>query len=211
MNIQSIPGATPCDAMGSLSTVREESTPRAPAVRWLAELCGVTMPEIALPRLFTDLLKEEDLAGKVQNYLSWWIKHADEGSSFANVLKSISDAPDESLIQILQQRRYDGLCYLSEGEIIGHVFFQKHDTEVCAFSAAVDPQFRGRRLWVLISLDFVAHAAGTPAVLRASVGTGRNPVARHLIKLIARQAPALGWQARRDGWIEFASPDREDV
>lgn len=211
MNIHPIPGVTPDDTLESASSSRVASATPAPAVRWLAELCGVATPGIGLPCLFTELLREKKHAGKAQSYLSWWIQHADEGSAFAAVLKSLADTPDEALIEILQQRRYDGLCYLFEDEIVGHVFFQKHDTEICAFSAAVSPQFRGGRLWVSISLDFVAYAARVPAIRRASVGTGRNPVARHLIKLIARHATALGWRAMQDGWIEFAPPDREIV
>lgn len=197
--------------MEPVAPIREASIPVVPTVRWLAELCGVATPGIALPRLFTELLGEKEYAEKAQRYLSWWIRHADEGSSFDLALKPLSSAPDETLIQILQQRNYDGLCYLSEGEIVGHVFFQNHDAEICAFSAAVDPQFRGGKLWVLISLDFVAYAARFPAIRKASVGTGRNPVARHLIRLLAQHVTALGWQVTGDGWINFDTGNQTET
>jgi hypothetical protein len=180
------------------------------SVRWLAESCGVASPGVSLPRLFTELLSAPEHAAAAQAYIAWWIHHADEGSSFDTVIRPISALPDEALIETLRRRNYDGLCYFAEGEIVGHVFFQNHGGEMCAFSASVAQKLRGGRLSALFVLDFVAYAARVPGIRRVSVGTGRNPVTRAVVALLGRHAEDLGWRVGEDGWIEFGACDNDE-
>lgn len=192
-----------------------EATPapgvRAPmhAVRWLAELCGIGGASTPLPRLASEMLADPEWAATVHAYLVWWMRHPDKGSTFEARTSALSELPDEQVVPSLHLLGYDGLLYPCEGEIAGHVFFQKRDGELSAFSAAVTKFFRGGRRWATFSLDYVAYASALPGVRRASVGTGRNMVAKLLVKLIRGHAAELGWRANDDGWIEFDSAGKE--
>jgi GNAT superfamily N-acetyltransferase len=84
------------------------------------------------------------------------------------------------------------------------VFFQGHGPELCAFSVAVDPAHRGDGLGASLLLDFVAYGARLPAVRRARVGTGRNPITRVVLEAVAARAADLGWRVGDDAWVEFA-------
>ena len=173
------------------------------SVRWLAELCAVAGPSAPLPRLASELLQDPECVATTKDYIAWWMRHPDKGSTFESRIQTLRDAPDETAMSELVRRGYDGLIFSHEGVIAGHVFFQNHGTDLAAFSASVSQSFRGGRLWATFSLDFVAYAASLPGIWRASVGTGKNLVARLLLKLIRPHASQLGWRVNDGGWIDF--------
>jgi hypothetical protein len=149
------------------------------------------------------MLCHQDYEAATRTYVAWWMRHPDEGSTFDARTSILRELPDEAVLATLVQRGYDGLIFESEGEIAGHVFFQHHGSELCAFSAAVTERFRGGRRWATFLLDYVAYAASMPGIQRASVGTGRNDVGRLVVKLLLPHALELGWRADDDGWIDF--------
>lgn len=173
------------------------------SVRWLANLCAVAGPAAPLPQLASELLQEPECAATTKDYIAWWMRHPDKGSTFESRVQALRDAPDEAAMSVLARRGYDGLIFPHEGVIAGHVFFQNHGTQLAAFSASVSKDFRGGRLWAVFSLDFVAYAASLPGIHRASVGTGKNLVGRLLLRLIRPHSAELGWQVNDDGWIDF--------
>lgn len=179
------------------------------AVRWLAERCGVAGSSAPLPRLASEMLRDPTWSAIVQVYIVWWVRHPDKGSTFEAMTSALRDLPDQEIVPSLQRLGYDGLLYPASGDLAGHVFFQAKDGEVSAFSAAVSNSFRGGRRWATFSLDYVAYAASLPGVRRASVGTGRNMVARLLVRLIRAHSVELGWRANDDGWIEFDAPGKD--
>lgn len=190
---------------GSIHQKAPAADVRAPlhAVRWLAELCGVAGASAPLPRLASEMLSDPEWAAAVQAYLVWWMRNPDKGSTFEARTSALRELPDDEIVPSLKRLGYDGLIYPCGGDIAGHVFFQKRENELSAFSAAVTKSFRGGRRWATFSLDYVAYAAALPGVRRASVGTGRNMVARLLVKLIRGHSAEIGWQVHDDGWIEF--------
>jgi hypothetical protein len=178
---------------------------RAPlhAVRRLAELCGVASASTPLPRLASEMLSDPECAATVHAYLVWWMRNPDKGSTFETRTAALRELPEGEIVPSLQRLGYDGLLYLCGDEIVGHVFFQRREGDLSAFSLAVTKSFRGGRRWTTFSLDCLAYAAALPGVRRTSVGTGRNMLARSLVKFIRAHAAELGWQAHDDGWIEF--------
>jgi len=186
-----------------------EASGGLPPVRWLAERCGVSSSRAPQPRLASELLRYPEYAKATQAYLRWWMRHPDADSTFERSVRPLSDMPDEALIPALARRGYDGLLYLSQGEIGGHVFFQDHGADLCGFSAAVAQSRRGGKLWATLCLDFVAYAAQRPQARRASVGTGGNLVARLLWKLLRAHVYGLGWRLSDDGWIHFSRADTD--
>ena len=183
---------TPSQTPGSLFTLR-----------WLAEHCGVAAPSTPLPRLATQMLREPECAAATRAYVAWWMRHPDEGSTFESRTSTLRELPDEAGLSLLVQQGYEGLIFECEGEIAGHVFFQHHGSELCAFSAAVTERFRGGKWSATFVLDYVAYAASIPGIQRASVGTGRNLIGRLLVKQLLPHAAGLGWRANDDGWIDF--------
>jgi hypothetical protein len=178
------------------------------AVRWLAERCGVAGTATPLPRMASEMLRDPEWTAIAQAYIVWWMRNPDKGSTFEVMTSALRDLPDQEIVPSLQRLGYDGLLYPASGDIVGHVFFQARDGEVSAFSAAVSKSFRGGRRWATFSLDYVAYAASLPGVRRASVGTGRNLVARLLVRLIRAHTTELGWRANDDGWMEFDTAEK---
>src|SRR5262249_37297662 len=102
---------------------------QALSVRWLAEVCG--LPPIALlPTLASRLLASPDTARRAADYVAWWIRHPDPGSSFERATGHLIDQPDDALIKTLRGMDYDGLLYRQDGKILGHVFFQRHGSDL---------------------------------------------------------------------------------
>jgi len=184
------------------------------SVRWLAELCGVADASTPLPRLASEMLGDPECSAPARAYITWWMRHPDAGSTFESRTSVLQELSDEAAIALLAQRGYEGLIYPMGDDIAGHVFFQNHGSEATAFSAAVTERFRGGKWWAAFVLDFVAFAASASCNRRASVGTGKNHVARLLVKLLQRHASSIGWRVNDDGWIDFpkeGQPGPHDV
>jgi hypothetical protein len=102
------------------------------SVRWLADLCGLP-PADDFPSLASALLRDAKVAGAVTAYLGWWIRHPDPLSRFERATRRLPKMPDAALVAELLKMGYDGLLYLREGEIGGHVFFHSRRGSVRIF------------------------------------------------------------------------------
>src|SRR6185436_2630423 len=136
----------------------DKALPIMPSVRWLADLCGLP-PVDYFPSLTSALLDDVRFAGPTIAYVAWWVRHPSPGSHFEAATRHLNEMPDAPLVATLLTLGYDGLIYQHAGEVVGHVFFQRHSADVCAFSSSVDERYRGTELWVTFSFDFVAHAS----------------------------------------------------
>lgn len=179
------------------------------SLRWLASHCGVVAPSAPAPCLASQMMRDPEFAKVILPYLILWMRHPDKGSTFESAASALAGFSDEDAVRWLAQRGYDGLIFVFGGEIVGHLFFQRHPGEICVFSLAATDRCRSRKWWVVFGLDFIAYAAGIPGIQRMSVGTGKNPVGRLFIRLVRRHASSLGWKATDDGWIDFG--DRSDA
>jgi hypothetical protein len=179
-----------------------DTADEAVSVRWLAELCG--FPSTALvPSLASTLLATRETAHAVTQYLAWWIRHPNPGSAFDRATRHLIDQPDSLLIETLRGMHYDGLLYRRDGEIVWHVFFQRHGADLCAFSCSVG-ESRGGRIWPTIAADFTAYASALAGVRRVRWGSGNHPITSHFLTLIEPHAGKLGWRVFPDGRIEFS-------
>lgn len=173
-------------------------------MRWLADLCG--LPPVAyVPQAVSDAVAQQEHAAEVLAHVGWWARHPAADSNFARSVGLLPDIPDAELFAALNQKGYDGLLYRNEGEIIGHCFFQRHDTELHAFSTWVGEQYRGAGLWTIACFDFMAYASACPGIARARFGTG-EPGDR-LLRPLKRFSAGLGWRVRRGAWVEFGASD----
>jgi hypothetical protein len=172
------------------------------SVRWLADLCGLT-PTALVPSLASTLLAKPGTAHAVAQYLAWWIRHPNPGSAFDRATRHLIDQPDSPLIETLLGMHYDGLLYRRDGEIGGHVFFQRHGADLCAFSCSVGKSRPGK-VWATIAADFTAYAAALAGVRRVRWGSGNHPITGQFLALIEPHAAKLGWHVFADGWIEFS-------
>jgi hypothetical protein len=173
------------------------------SVRWLAELCG--LPPVALvPSLASSILANAGTARPAATYLAWWIRHPEPGSSFERATRHLIDLRDAALIETLLRMDYDGLLYRDDGEIVWHVFFQRHGADLCAFSCSVGEQSRGGGVWPTIAADFTAFASALAGVRRARWGSGNHPISGQFLALLEPHAATRGWRVGADGWIEFS-------
>ena len=117
--------------------------------------------------------------------------------------------PDRALVATLLKIGYDGLLYQREGEIVGHVFFQRHGADLCAFSSSVSEGHRGGKHWAIFVVDFVAFAYQIAGVTRARIGGGNHPITRGVVALLRPHVTKLGWRVSRDGWIDFRGRNEE--
>lgn len=181
----------------STLTVDGDATPLS--VRWLADQCGLPATS-ALPYLASTLLAQPDHT-VVAAHVAYWARNPDPGSNFARLIGRLPDMPDAALAASLGHRGYDGLVYLDDNEIVGHCFFQRHDTELHGFAVWVAEHQRGGKLMAIACFDFIAYASACPGITRARIGTG-HPADRLLLPLKPFTAK-LGWRMRRGAWVDF--------
>jgi len=188
--------------MTSLSS-EQGAAGQALSVRWLADLCG--LPPIALlPTLASTLLASPDTARRAADYVAWWIRHPDPGSSFERATRHLMDQPDDALIKTLRGMDYDGLLYRQDGKVVWHAFFQRHGADLCAFSCSVGTGNRRGKEWATIGADFAAFASALAGVRRARWGSGNHAITRQFLALLEPHAAKLGWRVLADGWIHFS-------
>jgi hypothetical protein len=185
-------------------------------VRWLArkvlplERNGLAA-EVPTPRLVSASARS---SGDIRNYVSWWAHHPSPGSTFESRTWWRRAMPSALVVRALTALRYDGLIYVTNGTVVGHVFFQKHQSALHGFSTAVHDGFEGGGHSVVMMLDFVAYAAGTPGITAARVGKGENNTTRRLLSRLRAHAETLDWRVEADGWVTFpaeavAAPGRQ--
>ena len=138
----------------------------------------------------------------VAEYVGRWSRSPEPGSNFVRSVGHLPNISDAELAIALRKKGYDGLLYVSSGEIVGHMFFQRHDTELHAFSAWAAESHRGEKLMGTASMDFVAYAWACPKTARARVGTGHS-LTEHLLAPLRPVVASLGWCLVEGGWIDF--------
>jgi RimJ/RimL family protein N-acetyltransferase len=178
----------------------------ARSVRWLADLCG--LPSVNyLPHAASEEVAQQEHATEVAAHVGWWARHPVPDSNFARSIGPLPDIPDAELFAALRQKGYDGLLYRNEREIIAHCFFQRHDSELHAFSMWISEEHRGGGLMPIVCFDFMAYASARPGIVRARFGTG-HPWDR-LLRRLKQFSADLGWRVREGGWVEFSASDPE--
>lgn len=179
-------------------------------VRWLANLCGLPSA-YCLPRLASALIADKEHVAKAAAHVGWWSRNAGSASNFVRLTGSIPHVPDTEVFAVLHRKGYDGLLYEQDGRIVGHCFFQRHSTELHAFSVWIDEQHRGRTFMAIAFFDFVAHASTCPGIVKARVGAG-HPGDRILrpLKLFSEK---LGWRVSKGAWVDFCvrNPEHTDT
>ena len=103
---------------------------------------------------------------------------------------------------------YDGFIYLRGDDILGHVYFQRRGTSMYAFSAAVNPELRGKGHAVTMIMDCLAYASQVPGVTQARVGRGQSEYNSRLLARIKARESEFGWQVDSDGWVKFCAGSR---
>jgi hypothetical protein len=175
----------------------------APSVRWLADLCGLPSSD-ARPLLVSKLLTTGS-GDTVKAYLARCARGAPETTNFVRLTRHLHHLPDDVLLSTLIKQSYDGLVFAQHREIFGHVFFQRHGSELHGFSSAVHKPRQGRKLWAIFPLDFVAFASECDGITKARMGAGNSPITRHLVDILSPHTAALGWSVSPDGWVTFAN------
>jgi RimJ/RimL family protein N-acetyltransferase len=179
--------------------------------RWLRP--GV-MPS-SIVRLASELPTPELASGNstpvLRQYLLWWIAHPNPTGRFRAQTRWLQWVPPPLRVRSLFALGYDGLIYVRNGAIMGHVFYQRHGSSIHGFSTAITEPFNGKGYSVAMVLDFVAHAHNTPGVGRVRVGVGQNNVTRRFLERIKKHESQLGWHVSLDGWVTFVGSSESQV
>jgi hypothetical protein len=179
--------------------------------RWLRP--GV-MPS-SIVRLASELPTPELASGNstpvLREYLLWWIGNPNPTGRFRAQTRWLHWVPPPLRVRSLFALGYDGLIYVRNGAIMGHVFYQRHGSSIHGFSTAISEPFNGKGYSVAMVLDFVAHAHNTPGVGRVRVGVGQNNVTRRFLERIKKHESQLGWHVSLDGWVTFAGSPESQV
>lgn len=110
---------------------------------------------------------------------------------------------------MLRALGYDGLIYLLDRKVVGHVFFQRRNFEFHGFSCWAEEALRGQLFFRVAVLDFLAYASRTPHIHRARAGGGHYPITTLVLTRLRRVAGQLGWRLGTDGWVEFSTPNSD--
>jgi hypothetical protein len=184
---------------------RRSHPPDIEEVRWLARIVlpeeTAGLSDLPIPVLVSDRLGSD---GCVRRHVQWWIEHPEVGGGFEVATRKWRLLPRALLPRLLIAQGYDGIVYIKEESILGHVFFQRRGTSWHAFGAAVSDGFQGQGYSIIMLLDYLAYATHAPGVAQARVGRGRNSVARRLLDEVQRHQEYLGWRVDDDGWVTFS-------
>lgn len=170
--------------------------------RWLAR---EVLPEAAASsaNLPAPVLLRAHRSAAVREYVTWWIRNPDPGGTFAAKTRWLRKLPPPLLFHLLLTLGYDGLLYITEGTVMGHLFFQRRGTALHAFSTAVAEWAGGHGYAAIMIVDFVAYASALPGIDRARVGAGRNGFTVRVLQRLEPHRERLGWRVTADGWVTF--------
>jgi len=146
----------------------------------------------------------------VCGYLLWWVLHANPAGTFAGRTRWLRLLPGPLLLRTLFAVGYEGLVYLKDGAVIGHVFFQRRGAAVHGFSTAVSAPFEGAGYSVIIMLDYLTYASQMTGVAAARVGRGQTNVTRRFLQRLKKHEREFGWRVHPDGWVTFHQNGRRE-
>lgn len=90
-------------------------------LRWLAT---EVLPEGALTASVpAPVLLRAHRPAAVREYVTWWIRNPDPAGTFAAKTRWLRKLPPPLLFHLLLTLGYDGLLYVTEGTVMGHLFF----------------------------------------------------------------------------------------
>ncbi|HEX2455817.1 MAG TPA: hypothetical protein VHI99_19120 [Vicinamibacterales bacterium] len=157
------------------------------------------------------VIASADQTRAVRDYLMRWITHPNPAGTFAARTRWLRWLPTPWVLRTLFALGYDGLIYLKDDRVIGHVFFQRRGAAVHGFSTAVSAPFDGYGYSVVIMLDYVAYASQLPGVERARVGRGQNNVTQRFLQRLKKYERHLAWHVAPDGWVTFRQNREADA
>jgi GNAT superfamily N-acetyltransferase len=80
---------------------------------------------------------------QVAEHIANWAKNPDEGSEFATKNSTLRLVPAMDLIKHLFAAGYGAAVFFEDEQLVAHVFYQRHGSELRVFSVFVDEQRRG--------------------------------------------------------------------
>ncbi len=141
-------------------------------------------------------------------YVVHFATHPDKGSAFDRATRLFRRLPEWFLLFLLIRcLRYDGLICSENGEMVGHVFLQRHDRHWGIFSVFVTEKFRGRGLAKKMIAKCLRQAHAKVGVERVYIGGGGDPAIQHIAELAAENKlglPFLLAAGDRAGAVAFA-------
>jgi hypothetical protein len=137
----------------------------------------------------------------VRDYVQWWITHPDPAGRFARASRWLRPLPPRLRRWLMLRVGYDGLIYIADDAVVGHVFFQRRGDALHGFSTAVGEHLDGGGLSVVMMFDFLTFAAEQPGIVKARIGTGRNNTTRRFLERVKASEAELGWRVEFDGWV----------
>lgn len=162
----------------------------------LARAIARLSPQVPMP-----VLVSATPAPAVRAYVDWWITHPDPAGRFAKASRWIRRLPPVLRLRLMLRLGYDGLIYLADDHVVGHVFFQRRGNALHGFSTAVEDGVDGGGHSVVMMFDFVAFASEQPGIVKARIGTGRNNTTRRFLERLKASEAQFGWRVEMDGWV----------
>lgn len=188
------------------ASARNLAASELPAVRWLRQQVIESDSDATAANFPAPSLVSANLgctSGVLRDYVLWWITHPDRGSDFAVRTRWTRWLPAPMLLRAMMWLGYDGFLYLRGDHVLGHVYFQRRGSSMYAFSAAVDPELRGKGYAVMMIMDCLAYASQLPGITQARVGRGNSEYNSRLLARIRTHEARLGWKVDADGWVAF--------
>jgi hypothetical protein len=147
-----------------------------------------------------------------QQYVLHWIKNPNPGSKFDLRLKEMKILPGDTAIQLLLQKGYEGLLMFLSGEIIGHLFYQKHEDHWAVFSFYTAPEVCGRGYATEAAKCLLRMAYKNRSVNYVILGEGGSGFVRNLHARAVANALDLQFQmvpGPRDYSVAFVRSSEE--
>ncbi|SRR3989344_3736661 len=138
---------------------------------------------------------------KVGNYVVKWIKNPDSGSSFERKTRFIRWLPGGLLTRAMLLLKYDGLLFKRDGEIVSHVFFQRHGDSLHAFSFAVGEKHRHLGLFKQTVADLINHAKVVGGITRVRLGAGGHDAVAKMHARLRDHEKDLAIRVGKEGWV----------
>lgn len=98
--------------------------------------------------------------------------------------------------------RYDGFIAEEDGQIVGHLFFQRHSNELHCFSIYTREDFRGNDIGTFSTFRFITHAIRRKEIQKVRISKGAHSDVKKIIDKCAKHFYSQ-ITVKEEGWIEL--------
>ncbi len=142
----------------------------------------------------------------IDDYILRWARNPDRGSWFDILTFWRHAVPDQMLLYLLRWMGYGAQLHIQGGDVINHIFHQRHGDALHVFSIVTNEDHTGQGIAKRMLREWLLEAYKSSDVRRVRISAGRDEVVAHMYEQILAGKYDLPFPVTRGsgpGWINF--------